>query len=75
MDGRIPRTRARRRPLALVAFCAALLAGCADDVDDDLYARCKKDPACRGQACVDVRGELYARGDYKSASRLECSVD
>jgi len=71
---RIPRPRPRWQSLALLAVCAALTAGCAEE-DDDRYKRCKNDPACRGQACVDVRGDLYARGEYKSAAMLECSVE
>ncbi len=68
--------RPRAQCLALVIFCAALIGGCAEEASNaDAYARCKQDPACRGQVCVDVRGDLYARGDYKSASKLECSVE
>jgi hypothetical protein len=64
--------------VALAVLCAAALAGCGGEETangDDAYTRCKNDPACRGQACVDARGDLYARGDYKSASMLECKVE
>ena len=59
-----------RQAVASISLCAALSGGCNED---DLYTRCKKDPSCRGQACVDVRAELYSQGNYKSASMLDCS--
>ena len=61
----------RRAVAAIVLGTVVVASGCKEG-QDDLYANCNQDPKCRGQACVDVRGELYARGEYKSAGMLDC---
>lgn len=59
---------------AAIIFCAVLGGGCAEEAvtEDAVYLRCKQDPSCRGQACVDARENLYLRGQYRSASMLQC---
>jgi hypothetical protein len=60
-----------RQAAAAIVLTIAAASGCNQE-EEDPYARCRKDPNCRGQECVDVRAELYARGDYKSAGLLDC---
>ena len=60
-----------RRAVAAIVLSTVVASGC-KEVQDDLYASCKQDPKCRGQVCVDVRAELYSRGEYKSAGMLDC---
>src|SRR5687768_10144921 len=61
-----------RQAAAAIVLSMAAASGCNQQEEEDPYARCKKDPNCRGQECVDVRAELYSRGEYKSAGMLNC---
>lgn len=71
----------KNRTVALFLIVAALSTGCTNDErvapegDDPAAAaaRCRNDPACRGQKCVDFRADLYSRGEYKAASMVDCS--
>ena len=61
----------RRAVAAIVLSTVVVASGCKEG-QDDLYTRCDQDPKCRGQVCVDIRAELYSRGEYKSAGMLDC---